>query len=160
MAGMMGVFSSDTSRAIMPKMGPQAYKTYGMTMPLKTHWRPASCDEVGCEAYRNGWVSTFDLGTELGRKQYAFCQADRERSYSMQRTGLNLVKLLYKPGTPCFNRSTHRVPMERPARLYVADGDWRGNPRRTPVRVHSRAADWVEDFSIHQDRLATAVERG
>lgn len=160
MAGYMGSFRSDTQRCIMPQMPPQAYKTYGMSMPLKTHWRAATCEEIDCDAYRCGWVSTFDLSTDLGQRQYAFCKADRSRAYSMQRPAENLVKFVYAPGNRCFQAGDHRVPLERPVRLYVAEGDWRGNPRRIPVRVHQRAEDWTEDFAIHQDRLAAAVEKG
>ena len=160
MAGVNGSFTSDHTRVIMPLMDADAYKTYGMSMPLTTHWRKATCEEIECEAQRNGWVSTFDLSTELGRKQFAYCQADKSRSYSMQRPSADLVKLVYKPGNECFRRSDHRLPLERPARFVVAGGDWRGNPRRTPARVHVRAEDWVEDFSEHQDALASAIERG
>lgn len=161
MGGTVSVaFGSTFVQRIMPVAGAAAYKTYGMSMPLASHWRPATCEEVDCQAYRHGWVSTFDLSTELGRKQYHFCSADRERSHAEQRPSLHLVKLVYPPGMPCFARSDHRLPLERPARFYVAEGDWRGNPRRTPVRAHSRAEDWVEDFSMHQDKIATAIERG
>lgn len=161
MSGMVSVPFGDTFvQRIAPLMPAQAYKTYGMSMPLKTHWRDATCEEADCEAYRSGWASTFDLSTVLGRKQYSFCTHDRERSYSEQRPGGTLVKLVYPPGTPCFRRSEHKVPLERPARFYVAEGDWRGNPRRTPARVHSRPEHWVEDFSAHADKIRTAVERG
>lgn len=153
-------FGHTVVRRIAPVAGPQAYKTYGMSMPLKSHWRRATCEEVRCEAYVHGWVSTFDLATDMGLKQYEFCKDDRERSFSMQRVSVSLVKFVYKPGNRCFRSGDHRLPLERPARLYVAEGDFRGNPRRIPVRVHTRADDWVEDFSEHQDRLATAIQRG
>lgn len=145
---------------LAPAMPAHAYKTYGVSMPVRTHWRQATCEEAGCEAYRHGWVSTFDLSTDLGQAQYEHCKNDRERSFSMQRASLTLAKFIYPPGNRCFRSGDHRVPLERPARFYVAGGDFRGNPRRVPVRVHSRAEDWVEDFSAHQDRIATAIQRG
>jgi hypothetical protein len=158
MAGIHGSFSSDTTRAIMPAMPPAAYKTYGMSMPLKTHWRRATCEEFGCVAYQSGWVTTVDTSTELGRKQYAYCKADRERSFSVQRPEPMLFKFVYAPGNRCFLE--HQLPLGRPVRFYVAEGDWRGNPRRIPARVHQYAEDWVEDFSIHQGALKTAIEKG
>jgi hypothetical protein len=160
MAGITGAFRSDTQRAIMPAGPPQAYKTYGMSMPLKTHWRPATCEETGCDAYRRGWVSTFDLSTDLGKRQFDYCKADKTRSFSIQRPAANLVKFVYAPGNCCFKAGDHRLPLERPARLYVAEGDWRGNPRGVPARVHQRPQDWVDDFANHQDRLAAAVQKG
>lgn len=162
MSGMIQVPFGDATVTRPEPAGPaSAYKTYGMSMPLQTHWRPATCEESGCAAYRNGWVSTFDLSTDLGRKQYHFCsKVDRDRSFTEQRPGGALVKLVYPPGTPCFARSEHKVPLERPARFYVAEGDFRGNPRRIPVRVHQRAEDWVEDFASHQDTIKTTLGRG
>lgn len=158
---MLQVPFGDTFVTRPEPAGPSsAYKTYGMSMPLKTHWRDATCEEAACIAFSQGWVSTFDLSTELGRKQYHYCaRTDRDRSFTEQRDG-DLARLTYPPGTPCFRRSEHRVPLERPVRFYVADGDFRGNPRRTPVRVHQRAEDWVEDFASHQDKLSTMKERG
>ncbi len=153
-------FGHTVVRRIAPNMGPEAYKTYGMSMPLSSHWRAATCEEVSCDAWIHGWVSTFDLSTDLGQRQFEFCKNDRERGFSMQRPGLSLVKFVYPPGNRCFRSSEHRLPLDRPARLYVAEGDFRGNPRRIPARVHTRAEHWVEDFSEHQDRLATAIQRG
>jgi hypothetical protein len=143
---------------IAPKAGPDKYKTYGMSMPLKTHWRAATCEEVDCEAWRNGWVTTVDLSTDLGKKQYDLITHDRERRYTMQRVSLTLVKFVYGPGFPCFARSQHRTPLPRPARYIVAHGDWRGYLERP--RVHQRAEDWVEDFALHHDQIRTAIERG
>lgn len=145
----------------IPPMGPaQSYKTYGMSMPVKTHWRPATCEEAGCEAYLFGWVSTFDLSTDLGQRQIAFCRADKTRSFSTQQPDENLVKFVYAPGNRCFQSAGHRVPLERPARFYVAGGDYRGNPRGIPTRVLQRPEDWVDDFANHQGRLAAAIEKG
>jgi hypothetical protein len=145
----------------IPPAGPaHAYKTYGIAMPLATHWRPATCEEVDCAAYRNGWVTTVDLSTDLGKRQFEHCKGDRSRSYSMQRPELNLIKFVYAPGNRCFSAGDHRLPLGRPARFYVAGGDYRGNPRGIRTRVHQRAADWVEDFAGHQGRLAAAIERG
>lgn len=160
MAGYMGSFRSDFERAIMPVGPPEAYKTYGMSMPLKTHWRPATCEEAGCEAYQFGWVSTFDLSTDLGKRQFEFCKDDRSRSFSIQRPSLNLVKFVYAPGNRCFQSGDHRLPLARPARFYVAGGDFRGNPRGVPAQVHQRPEDWADDFASHQDRLATAIQKG
>ena len=145
---------------IQPAMPADAYVTYGMSMPMGTHWRPATCEEADCQAYRSGWVTTVDTSTDLGKRQYDFITHDTSRRYSMQKTGPTEFKFVYGPGYPCFARDSHRVPLERPARFYVTDGDWRGNPRGTRPRVHQRAEDWVEDFSEHADRIATVLKRG
>lgn len=146
-------------RQIQPLMPAQSYKTYGMAMPLSSHFRRGTCEEVQCEPFLNGFVATFDLATDLGQKQYAYCKEDKDRSFSMQRVGLNIVKLVYKPGTPCFKRGEHRVPIGREPFFTVTGGDWRGNPRGTGMR-HNNGENWVDDFANHQDKLKTALERG
>lgn len=145
---------------LAPAMPPHAYKTYGMSLPLPTHWRNATCDEVDCEAYRGGWVTTVDLSTDLGQKQADYIRHDRSRQASEQRTGLSEAKFVYGPGQRCFAADDHRVPLDRAPRFVVAGGDWRGNPRGTPVQVHRNASEWCEDFAEHQDRLATAIRKG
>lgn len=145
---------------IPPKMGPENYKSYTIRAPLATHWRRGKCEEFGCNDFLYGFVTTVDISTELGQKQFDFITHDRERSPSMQRVSETLYKFTFQPGTPCFNRSEHRVPVGRPPLLLVMGGDWRGNPRRVPTVRHQRVEDWVEDFSIHQDKIAAAVQRG
>jgi hypothetical protein len=160
-SGMIEVpFGQTVVRRIEPLGPPQAYKTYGMSFPRKTHWRPATCEEALCLAFLNGWKSTFDLSTDLGQKQYKYCKDDRERSFQVERGPGTLVSFTYGPGNRCFRSGEHVVPLERLPVLYVAEGDWRGNPRGTPRRIHTRPMDWVEDMAENQDRLSTALERG
>lgn len=145
---------------IDPVGQPQDYKTYGMSMPLATHWQPATCEDVQCDAYVHGWVTTVDLTTDLGQRQYDYLTHDKTRSCTRQNVTQTLVKFVYKPGNRCFRSADHRLPVGRPARFYVAGGDHRGNPLGTPVRVHKNGADWAEDFAEHQDMIASAIEKG
>src|SRR5258708_14797613 len=46
---------ADGLMRVMPALAAEHVKTFQMTQPLATHWRPASCDEVGCPNYLNGW---------------------------------------------------------------------------------------------------------
>lgn len=153
-------FGHTTVQRVKPATGPENYKTYGISMPLRSHWRPATCEEVDCEPYRHGWVTTLDLSTADGQMHAATIKGLRGYRYSVQQASPSLVKYVFPAGQTCFHAGTHRLPLERPPTLYVAEGDWRGNPRRIPVRVHSRADLWVEDYSEHQDRLATAIRKG
>jgi hypothetical protein len=140
-----------------PLMPAQAYKTYGMSMPVQSHWRPATCEEIMCFNYLNGWKTVVAEGSP-----HADIARSLRGSYSFTETAQpgGMVEFVFAPGQKCFKWNDHRVQLERPARYYVADGDFRGNPRRTPVRVHQRAEDWVSDFGEHQMKLAEAVQRG
>lgn len=144
----------------IPKRGPESFKTYTTVAPLSTHWRPATCEEVDCPDYLKGFVTTVDTGTELGQRQFHFLTHDKKRSYSMQNVGAGLFKFVYKPGNICMRWNEHRLPIGRPPLYLVRGGDWRGNPRRVPTVRHRTVAHWIEDFSIHQDMIATAIQRG
>lgn len=144
---------------IDPLMPPAFYKTYTARAPLATHWRPATCEEVECDGWKFGFVTTVDVGTELGQRQYHFLKHDKTRSYSVQNVGAGLFKFVYKPGNRCMSWEDHKAPIGRPPVLLVVGGDWRGNPRRE-VRRHVRLDNWVEDCALHQDKLATAAQKG
>jgi hypothetical protein len=152
----MGSFNHNNIRLIA---GPENYKSYMMRAPLRTHWRPASCEEVDCASFLYGFVTTVDLTSDLGQRQYEYLSHDKERSFHMQRVSMEIVKFVYGPGNRCFSSNKHRTAIGRPPRLLVVGGDWRGNPRREK-RVHANVDDWVDDARNHQDRIATIIQRG
>jgi len=143
-----------------PDMGPEGFKSYSMRRPRSTHWRRATCEEVDCRAYIEGFVTTVDIGTELGQRQFHFITHDKKRSYSMQRVGPTVVKFLFKPGTICMGYEDHKVPLDKLPFFLVHEGDWRGNPRGGSPFVHKRVIDWVDDFATHQMKLAETLRRG
>lgn len=135
-------------------LGPaSAYQTYGI------HARPdtgevAACHEVGCEAWRNGWETAVDEGTDLGRAQAAYIRHGSRRTFTETRTGGGLTVFRFESGQRCF--AEHRTKRD----LFTSrDGDWRGNPTGR-VYVHTRPEDWVEDFAEHEGRLADLRQRG
>jgi hypothetical protein len=121
------------------------------------HYRPATCAEVECPQWKNGWITRVPVGSDLdrflagkthGRRFFARPGVDGgERTYS------------FPEGQECFRSSTHRVPIEREPFFVVRDGDWRGNPRGTAA-VNRRPDDWVDDFANHQQRIADARDQG
>lgn len=138
-------------------LGPESYRTYAIVAPLATHFRPATCEEVGCRGWANGWVTRLPVGHELidlitsgrtGRRyQETTAPGAAEREFA------------FPAGQSCFRASQHRVPLERDPLFVVKDGDRRGNPRGTRPAL-LRADQWVDEFATHQDALATARERG
>ena len=159
MPGLIQVpFGQAMVSRVTPIGSPRDYRTYGMAMPLSSHFRPATCEEADCQAYINGWASTFDLATDLGQKQYEYCRHDKERSFAVERLGLTLVRFTYGPGNRCFRSGDHKVPVGRPGIFTVRAGDWRAYTG--PARRHTRADDWVDDMAGHLDQLEQARERG
>ncbi len=133
-----------------------AYKTYGIVAPLSTHWRPATCVEVDCCDYLNGWQSAFAPDDQ--RADYV--RRHSGRRFVESRTDDGRVLFTFAQGQTCFRAADHRIRVGRPELFVVRDGDRRGNPFGTTPYVHSRPQDWVEDFAEHQAKVALVVERG
>lgn len=144
------------ARSVVPKAGPEHYKSYSWRQPLDTHFRRVPCEVALCAQFVHGWVTVVDVSTELGQRQHHFITHDRERRHTAEQMG-NLVSFTFPPGTRPFAgpKHEHRKPIGYEPILLVAGGDYRGNPRGTETRV-MRPADWLDDFASHQERLARA----
>lgn len=139
---------------ISPGLPVTAVKTYQAVLPLATHWRKATCAEVDCGYYLGGWQTIVPAGSELE----ALVRGSGRR-FTEERQPGGLIEFSFGPGQACFKAATHRVPSGRPERLFVRDGDWRGNPTGQR-REHTRADDWIDDMAGTLDRVKTATERG
>lgn len=135
---------------IPPPAPVTGYRTFGVTAPLSSHFRSATCEEVDCDAFRNGWVTRAQT-----TEQSDYIRRRSGRSFEEREPGV----FVFKSGQVCFGASHHRVRLERDEFYIVRDGDWRGNPTGN-VRRHTRSTYWVEEFSEHQDWLKTLKERG
>lgn len=136
------------NRTIQPNAPVTMYKTYQIAMPRQTHFRKATCEEVGCSNYKNGWITRVPSDSELegivrssGRKWVTAIKEGAETVFT------------FAAGTICFQESQHAVPLDRPALFIVKDGDFRGNPTGRH-KQHTRPEFWVEDFSEHLDNIA------
>lgn len=170
-----------------PKLPVEEMKSYDIHAPLGSHWRPANCEEVECEAYRNGWITIIDERhlPERGDEELAHLepeartaahvkalrrmvdQAQARAYYIRHLSGRNFLESVdeatgktvfdFAPGQECF--SPHKVRIDKPEIYVVRGGDFRGNPTGDR-RVHDRPEDWVEDFALHQDQVAAQQDRG
>lgn len=140
---------------ITPAMGPENYKTYQIAAPVSTHWQPATCEEVDCPNYLNGWQVRLEGLTPQQIHDATHCG----RKYTQVSVMAGETWLVYEAGQPCFACSSHRKRIERDERFLVTGGDYRGNPRNERYE-HAEPADWQEDMADHLDRLRTAQERG
>ncbi|HEX3781717.1 MAG TPA: hypothetical protein VHX38_18800 [Pseudonocardiaceae bacterium] len=157
MSGMVQVpFGHTFINRTAPVGPPQAYKTYGASMPLETHWVPATCDEVDCEPFLHGWsinvapLSEQDIATI---KQHGY-------RYQVLAVSAEEILWIFDAGQPCFKSSEHRMETGRPPVFYTRPGDWRGDPTGRRPYVHDSAENWVDDMATHLDRLRTENERG
>jgi hypothetical protein len=139
---------------ITPNMSVEAYKTYRILSPQETHLRPATCAEVDCPHYLNGWsVRVEGLDAALLHTARTSGRRYVERQVREGETWLD-----FSAGQWCFQKSLHRVRKDRPELYVVRDGDWRGNPTGRSRTL--RPQDWIDDFGEHQDNLADQMKKG
>jgi hypothetical protein len=140
-----------------PKAPAHAYKTYAVVSPLRSHFRPATCEEVSCPHYLNGWRTRVE-GLPADMLHAARTSG---RKYQEQQVTANETWLVFDAGQPCFRASDHRIRVsDRPPLYVVRDGDHRGNPRGTKDRVHHNPGNWLDDFATHQQAISNAIEKG
>lgn len=140
---------------IQPQGRVQDYKTYQIVSPLSTHWRVATCAEVDCPHYLNGWrVRVEGLPADM-----LHTARTSGRKFAELHVSENENWLVFEAGQPCFRAQLHRKLLDKQEIFVVRDGDWRGNPTGN-VRRHTRPEHWVEDFDEHQDRLARQAQQG
>lgn len=145
---------------IVPAIGSENMKTYQIVAPLSTHFRKATCEEVECRHYINGWKTIIDERTAQGQGQAHYIRRSSGRRFTEERDAAGLTVFKFEAGQVCFKASEHRMRLDRPEIYIVKDGDFRGNPRGTRSFVHVNSSDWVEDFATHQDNIIRAQERG
>lgn len=143
---------------IEPALSSSAYRTFRLSAPLRTHWRPATCADVGCPMYAHGWVTVVDEATDLGRRQADYIRRESGRRYREDRDDAGLTRFTFEAGQECFAARQHEfdpsggrhvVRTGRPVFTVEHDGDWRA--RRNIRRVSP--SQWVDDFTANQDRL-------
>lgn len=136
---------------IEPKMGPGAYLTYQVDAPKDVAIKTA-CEDAGCSAFAHGWETTVDERTQLGAVQARYIRTMSGRTFRESRTGGGLTVFRFERGQRCF--AEHRT---RPETWSVLRGDWRASE---PLRTHTDAGDWLDDFAEHQDQLADEARKG
>ncbi len=136
---------------INPNLPVNAYKTFGIDIPLGTHWREVGCEAVECEVQAQGWVTMVNEATDLGKRQAHYIRRQSGRPYTEERISGG-TQFTFPPGTECFQ--THRVRTDRPQIHLVRGGDWRGKVGET--HIYDRPDQWQDDFATHQDKLRRA----
>lgn len=146
---------------IQPAGRADQYKTYGIASPVSTHWRPATCEEVGCEHFTEGWSTRVQAGDHADFvRRVCKGEVDGIRRHALEQAEADgWVLFIFEAGQRCFKQGEHVAPLDRPQLFLVRGGDWRGNPRGD-VRRFSGPDPWVNDFGEHQDRLRRTIEGG
>jgi hypothetical protein len=143
---------------ITPALPNEAFKTYQVTLPKATHWRPATCEESDCAAFLGGWKTVVPGDSA----QAAYIRTQSGRSFTETRQDAGLTEFAFPAGQRCFASDKHMVPVGREPLYIVRNGDWRATrQQRSSAYRHTSADSWVDDFATHQEKLAHAVgQRG
>lgn len=121
-------------------------KLYRISSPAETHYRKATCQEVDCERYANGWrVKVNGLPADL--LKYI---TNSGRKFSEVRVSDTETWLIYPGGQQCFDN--HQVSLEKPALYIVRD--------RAGIRQHTKPEHWVEENSENLDRIRKIIDEG
>ncbi len=136
------------------RMSPGSYKTYKIASPLSTHYRAATCAEINCLAYKEGW--TYNKASLIAEDLYDIVTKAGKRYREMALDDSNEMYVVFEPGQVCFQAASHRISLERPEIYYAGRG-------HHTVFSTGRAAiletdQWLESFINHQDMLHTAFE--
>lgn len=113
---------------------------YSASRPVSTHWREATCQEVDCLHYLQGWETKIDISTELGKAQYNYIIHKSGKRGKGKQDG-NMITFIFFPEQKCFRE--HKLPLDREPILTIQ----KGHDRRI-----ARAGEWHDDMneSIHK----------
>lgn len=144
---------------IEPVLPPQAFKTHLIKQPLRTHWRRATCAEVDCPRYLNGWKSVLDVSAEDGAYCALWIRAMSGLRFTEEITGPGEVTFRFPPGQMCARADSHRLPLGRPPIMLMRGGDHRTDSDARSV-VFQRAEDWRDDLGETLENWRDRKQRG
>lgn len=121
-------------------------RRYRINAPVETHFRRATCAEVGCPQYLMGWKLRYDTASEQDKHLLTHCG----RSYRITDGG---AWIEFEAGQTCFAYLRHTTRIDKPENFLVRDG-------RGPVIQHANADDWTEDLHEHTDKINEQNRRG
>lgn len=127
-------------------MGEQMHWT--IQSPIATHWRSASCAEVGCLDYHHGWRIRVDALPEAD----LHAMRVSGRRYEVAEVGPGETYWVFEADQSCFKASTHRAAVGRPELYVVRD--------RGDVRRYDRGDQWANDLASHTTKIVDKIQEG
>lgn len=137
----------------VPILPVTSMQTYAIRTPTRTHHRPATCAEIGCPEYLQGWVTVLPTGSDnvlFLRKGAAGRIDGYVRRFTVTHDG-GMSTFRFEAGQRCWQTTKHTVRVDRPEIYIARGGDWRGSTGL--IRRYDRSDQWVDDFASHQDRV-------
>jgi hypothetical protein len=145
---------SPQGQRVPPVGAPGDYKTFAWRAPVATHFRRATCAEVGCLQWHNGWR----LRVEGLEPRDLHLAKTCGRKFSELEISVTEHWLVFEAGQACFKAAAHRTRIDKPEIFVVRGGDWRA--RIGDTYRHASVDDWVDEMANHQDKIVQLIERG
>lgn len=135
-------------------ISPYAYRTYRMHSPDETHYRKATCAEVKCNEFINGW----SLQVEHLNEHDLYLATHAGKRYRKAHFGPGLNFLIFESGQSCFLAHTHKIKLDRPEWFFTGRGDHTVFSQRDARQLSGK--DWVDHMLNHMDKIITKKNRG
>jgi hypothetical protein len=133
------------------------------------NFRPITCAQAECEAFRNGWVTIVSANMA---DQVRTIARDTGRHFVEAPGGPGLVAFTFPPGQEGFKGGDHdhveRIDVVQTFSKQDGHAEIGVNSRRQAEwfwqpsgdRRKLSAQTWVDDFGEHQERLAAEAQKG
>jgi len=111
---------------------------YQITWNKDTHFRRATCEEVDCTQFLNGWVTNVIIGSP----QDQYIRQDKSRKSVAVKVDEANIEYYYESGQQCFR--THSVKIDRAPFFTV------NQPGKETGRLHRANIDfdeWTDRFN-------------
>jgi len=128
---------------------PRNQQFFRIRRPLATHWRPATCKEMDCPHYLNGWKTIVPFDSP----QAEYIRNGSGRHFTETREG-DIAEFVFPPGQTCFASADHQRRVDRPDIFERV-------PRLGAAPLaHARPEDWVENMGEELDATRRIIEQG
>lgn len=139
----------------------ETHRTFSVVTPPDTHTEPATCEQVNCQRWSEGFAVLLDTSTQGGRDRYDWIYANPGGRQWYRTVEGDVTRLDYPPGNRCYDQ--HRRILDKPAVLLVRKGahsDRRVVDRLPVERRHVNGADFMDDLRTHTDSVLEHQRKG
>ena len=86
---------------------------YGLRTPINSHRRLASCEEINCQHWREGWTIIADLRTDKGQLIEYTIKHDAHKRYKQEPLADGRTLFTFEAGQVCLRAAEHTTSLER-----------------------------------------------
>ncbi|MCH9011289.1 MAG: hypothetical protein IIC21_11740 [Chloroflexi bacterium] len=127
--------------------------------PWDTHKRPATCQEIDCNEYLNGWTVVVDVTTEIGKSRQYTIEHEAGRRYTKSSLEEGKVVYDFEPGQACFLQSRHTILIGRSPDHRILKAGVSNSSAHPKGRLVGHT-EWMDDYGETAFQFNLKRERG